>query len=263
MVLLYLIMIMGGLFLCELLKDFIRDEKNPMATRVWVYRHYGTSGRAIYSLFEVTLAGCWPNYFRPLIFEVSGYFVIFSMVYISLVVFAIIRIITAIFLKQTLQIAGDDDEMMINEQAKRKHTYMNKLNNIFQMVDTQGKGTLSLDEFQTVMADSKVRSWLQVLEIEVHDASSLFHLLDDGDGEVTYDEFLKGVMRLKGQARSIDVVAIMHSSDQTLMMVKEMQAELNDVHMAIGGGALGGRRNSRASNGISERRRSLISKANG
>merc|ERR1712232_10632 len=37
---------------------------------------------------------------------------------------------------------------------------------------------------------------------------SLFNLLDDGDGAVTQEEFLNGVMRLKGHARSLDIILI-------------------------------------------------------
>lgn len=38
----------------------------------------------------------------------------------------------------------------------------------------------------------------------------MFHLLDDGDGEVTREEFINGIMHCKGEARAIDQV-IMHA----------------------------------------------------
>merc|ERR1712226_934086 len=110
MILLIMIMIMSGLLLCELLTEFIQDSSNNMTTRKWVYQHYGTSTRAFYTLFEVTLSGCWPTYFRPLIEDVSGWYLSFVFTYISFVVFAIMRIITAMFLKETLVVASDDAE---------------------------------------------------------------------------------------------------------------------------------------------------------
>merc|ERR1719316_873329 len=98
-------MIMSGLFLCEMLKEFIRDSNRSMEWRYWVFRHYGTSSRAVYTLFEVTLSGCWPTYFRPLIDKVSVWYAVFAIFYVTMVVFAVIRIITALFLKKTLQAA--------------------------------------------------------------------------------------------------------------------------------------------------------------
>jgi len=152
---------------------------------------------------------------------------------IALVVFAIIRIITAIFLKETLAIASKDAEMMVDEHLKEKQAYIKKLENVFKAVDVSGKGTLNLEEFETVVSNTSVKTWLQVLELEVHDAHSLFHILDDGDGEVTYEEFLQGVMRVKGQARSMDVVALMRSSDKSLAATKELYEKVNGVQGRI------------------------------
>ena len=40
--------------------------------------------------------------------------------------------------------------------------------------------------------------------LELCAGRALFHLLDNGDGEVTLDEFIDGIMRCKGNARAID-----------------------------------------------------------
>ena len=55
----------------------------------------------------------------------------------------------------------------------------------------------------------------QTLDLDVHESEALFHLLDDGDGEVTLAEFIDGVMRCKGPARAIDQVA-MHAEMKQL-----------------------------------------------
>jgi len=209
------------------------NESIDRGLRIWLYRHYGDGLLGTYTLFEVTLAGCWPNYLRPLIQHVSGYYAFFTFVYISMVVFAVIRIITAIFLKETLQVASNDQEEMIHEQMKKKQSYLHKLESIFKAVDTSGDGQLELDELEAILSHPTIRTWLSVLELEVHDAKALFRLLDNGDGAVTYGEFLKGVMRLKGQARSIDVVAIMHSTDQTLQTVKVLQNQMNEIQSVV------------------------------
>jgi len=229
MVLLFLIMTMSGLFLCELLKEYIRDTDRSVEMRSWVYQYYGTSSRAIFTMFELTLSGCWPNYFRPLIENVSGFFVIFTVMYISGVVFAINTIIKALFLKETLVIASNDAEMMINEANKKKHRYVHKLEKFFKAIDTTGDGKLCYEEFEACMNHSEVKTWMQVLELEVQDARALFNLLDDGDGAVSHEDFLKGVMRLKGQARCVDVVAIMASSDKTLVAVNLLQQQVGAI----------------------------------
>merc|ERR1711920_486189 len=107
------------------------DESADMEMRMWAWIHYGTSLRACYTMFEVTLSGCWPNYVRPLL-ETAGWgYAFVFVVYVVFVVFAVIRIITAIFLKETMDACNSDKEMMITERADKKKAYLNKLSEVF------------------------------------------------------------------------------------------------------------------------------------
>ena len=44
---------MGALILGNLLQDFIRDESKSMDDRLWVWNRYGTTYRALYTLYEI------------------------------------------------------------------------------------------------------------------------------------------------------------------------------------------------------------------
>lgn len=46
------------------------------------------------------------------------------------------------------------------------------------------------------------------MDLDVHESHVLFDLLDNGDGQVTLEEFVDGIMRCKGPARAIDQVAL-------------------------------------------------------
>merc|ERR1712087_451152 len=107
-VLLSVTQLIAALLLCQSLTSFVQDASNDFETRVWVNRMYGSSTKAYYTMFEVTLSGGWPNYVRPLVEKVSPWYAVFYLVYVVCVVFALIRIITALFLKSTLSVAAED-----------------------------------------------------------------------------------------------------------------------------------------------------------
>lgn len=86
------------------------EEGLPSETKLWIYRYYGTPSRAYWSVFELTFSGGWPAYARTLVEDVSGWYALFFAVYIGGVVFAMFRIITALFLKDTLTVASSDME---------------------------------------------------------------------------------------------------------------------------------------------------------
>merc|ERR1712048_1517310 len=182
-----------------------------------------------YTMFEITLSGCWPNYVRTLVEDVNPLFGIFFIFYVSVVVFAIIRIITAIFLRETLQAATQDADELAQEQLKKKGALVAKLREFFQAADVSGNGTVSMEELTAILANAKARSWLQGLGLEFHDTKVLFSLLDDGDGEITAEEFLHGATRLKGQARSIDVIAIQVELERQHNLVDEIASKMRSL----------------------------------
>jgi hypothetical protein len=231
MVFLFLLMVISAVFLSFSLQDFIVEPANNYTTRVWVNKYYGNSMNAIYTIFEVTLAGCWPQYLRPLVEQVSGFYVIFNLVYISVVVFAVTRIITALFLKETLQVASNDAEAQANDQGRKRKECIDRLRAVFNAVDTSGDGKLSLDEFNRICRNPDAQVYLRMLEIDISNAEGLFHMLDvKMVGEITFEDFLKGLMRLKGGARAVDMVAMMRTQDQLLTDLERVAQQTSELH---------------------------------
>jgi hypothetical protein len=222
--------LLGALFLSFSLHDHMMEDGLPHDDKLWLYKYYGDASRATYTLFEVTMAGCWPTYFRPLIEVVAGWYAIFVVLYVSIVVFALTRIIGALFLKETLLIASNDSESQGHEQRKRSKSYIEKLRRVFQAVDTSGDGRLSWEEFSRVMANPDVGVILKMFDVEISDAAELFSMLDlNLSGEITFDDFLRGMTRMKGPARSVDIVTLMNAHDKMYEKVKLLSIELSGV----------------------------------
>ncbi|CAJ1342231.1 unnamed protein product [Effrenium voratum] len=208
MALLGLFMMMGGLFMGNLLQDYILDEDIVFDKRQWMWLHYGTAYRAMYTMFEMTFAGNWPVYARPVLENAGHGYVVFYFLYITFVVFAVIRVISAIFLRETLEAANNDAEMMVQERLRKKTTYVHKLEGIFQACDESGDGVLSEEELTELMRDPRVQVYLESLEIDVQESTALFHLLQNGDGVISCDDFIEGILRCKGPARAIDQILL-------------------------------------------------------
>ena len=53
----------------------------------------------------------------------TGY-CLFFLLYITVIVFAVLRVITAIFVKETLEVASNDAELMVQERMRKKQSYV-------------------------------------------------------------------------------------------------------------------------------------------
>lgn len=202
-------MSMGSLLMGNLLQDYVQDDELSLEHRQWLWEHYGTSYRATYTLFEVTFSGAWPTRARRVL-EVNQGFSLFFFLYVTVVVFAVIRVISAIFLKDTLDAAQNDAEQLVMDKIAMKAKLVSRLEGMFKVMDGCGTGMITEERLAEIMENPKVAAYFQTLDLDVHEGKALFHLLDNGDGEVTQDEFISGVLRCKGEARAIEQVA-MHS----------------------------------------------------
>merc|ERR1712167_552507 len=92
-----------------------------------------------------------------------------------------------------------------------------------------GNGTLTIEEFEAAIQKPDVMNRLKLIELPMSDAMELFYILDhDGSGELSVDEFIGGCMRLKGSAKSKDLLAVQISC-QTLSKKMNLLVEKLDI----------------------------------
>ncbi|OLQ12306.1 hypothetical protein AK812_SmicGene3784 [Symbiodinium microadriaticum] len=143
--------------------------------------------------------------------KVSEWYTIFTLAFQVVLGFAVIKVITGVFLTETMKVASMDDSIMLKSKERAVRLHKEKMGRLFQHADLDGDGGIDCEEFQQLLADKEVRSWLASMELEIwsaKDGQDLFEMIDDGDGQVTLDELVKGVARLKGQARNVDLALL-------------------------------------------------------
>merc|ERR1712113_22457 len=85
-----------------------------------------------------------------------------------------------------------------------------------------GSGSLTWEEFGYHLQDPRVQAYLATLELDVSEARGVFDMLDfRGIEEVSVDDFVAGCMKLKGQAKSMDVCTILYENRK---MANQMEA---------------------------------------
>jgi len=115
----------------------------------------------------------------------------------------------------TAQIIEGDREVIVRSQMERMAKYKERILGFFREADVDKSGTLTWDEFEAHLQDPAVMAYFQALDLDVSQAHVLFELLDnDGSDQVTLDEFLDGCLRLRGQARSVEMNKLLYMCDR-------------------------------------------------
>jgi len=94
---------------------------------------------------------------------------------------------------------------------------------------------LSWDEFEEHLQNPQVSAYFASLELDVSHAHRLFQLLDtDGSNKVGLDEFLDGCLRLKGDAKSLDVNMLLFEMEKLSKQVSRFLelGQTSKIHTA-------------------------------
>jgi len=173
-----------------------------------LYKYFGTFSRCFFTMFEMTLAN-WPTVARLLTEEVSEWFSVICVLHKLTIGFAVIGVINGVILQETFKVAQTDDVIMKRQKERSKKSIHKKLEVLFQALDLNKDNALTFSEFMVIAAQPEVKLWLQSFDVETDDLLTLFLLIDEnGDGEVTLQELLEQVPRLRGTARGIDMLAV-------------------------------------------------------
>eukprot|EP00438_Fugacium_kawagutii_P035598 Skav224938 [mRNA] locus=scaffold2105:176388:177164:- [translate_table: standard] len=202
------------MLLAQSLQPFLTDETNELAVRQAVFRYFGTFSATLLTMFEVLMAN-WSPPCRTLVDNVSELYSFGFIVYRCLVGFAILNVVSAVFLQQTMKVAAADQEVALQQRQMAAEEYTKKLEAFFKRLDKSGDGVLTWKEFSAVLKSRKLQNWLATLELESHDLVNLFTMIDDGDGEISLADFLHGARQLHGSASSIAVAEVMATARRT------------------------------------------------
>jgi len=194
----------AGMVVSTLCWEYLRDEHFDAQLREDVFRYYGTFSRTFLSMFEILFAN-WSPPCRVLVEHVSEWFSIFFLLYRCVLGFAVLNVVNAVFVQQTMRTASSDEDLAFKQKEKDIAMYHRKVKKLFATMDSSGDGAINFDEFSKLVKSPKLRFWMSQLELEYHDLLSLFEFLDNGDGQITLSEFIDGASRLRGHAKAIDV----------------------------------------------------------
>lgn len=230
-VLLAIIQLISAIFMSQLLSGWLRDDNNDIEIRNIVFSYFGTFSRAWITMFQITVApGGWSYIGRILMYEVNRLYSLFFIGYVSFVTFAIIRVITAMFLKETLATANRDLELVIQEKMDDKDRLNASLKRLQEEMDAGNDGFVTWEDLDTMCQDRRAVAWLHSLNLSVQEVNTLFELLVNDEGKCSWHDFISGVKKYRGNVKGIDVATLQREHEKVLHKIKELKKYLHTLH---------------------------------
>merc|ERR1719272_678192 len=139
-----------------------------------------------------------------------------------------LNVVTGIFVDSAVCTRTDDEVVQCWEEDHQRIS--ENVKQIFREADVDESGTLSLQELIDKLENPWVKAYFSGLEIDPSQAQIIYTLVDtDGDNMVDIDEFVDGTMKLKGQAKSIDIMALMFDNARFAVKFNKLCAYIEEV----------------------------------
>jgi len=192
---------------------------DEMKDAVEINKHFGSMFKCMVSLFCAISGGNdWYMYAEPLQ-QVGGgnmYFMVFIF-YVGVVTIGILNVVTGIFVDSAV-CTRTEDEVVQHWREDQQRT-SEEVRRIFMSADADCSGTMTLEELMVKLEDPWVKAYFSGLDVDPNEAKIIFTLMDaDHNGTVVIDEFVDGIMKLRGTAKAVDIMAMLF--DQAIFAVK-------------------------------------------
>lgn len=205
--LLFVIMFIFGVLFMDIVRRSLHlasaEEQQSLRDR------YGSTSRALWTLIAAVTGGVdWTEIVHPLIDLAPSSAVLF-LGFILCTSLGVMNVLNGIFVNAALQSSRLDRELATDNALRERSKLIQEIVGLFLEADADHTGTLSWDEFETFLQDDEVRAYFVTLDLDMSSLHKIFTLLDqNGSGELDLSEFIEGCVRLKGTAKTIDIVLL-------------------------------------------------------
>merc|ERR1712176_1160689 len=87
---------------------------------------------------------------------------------------------------------------------------VNSMRDLFEQVDFAETGQMTWDQFESQLGTPGMEMYFRAIDLDISEARGLFKLLDlDESDSISVDEFVMGCLRLRGNAKAIDLATLM------------------------------------------------------
>jgi len=202
-------------------------------------RAYASTFQADVTLFQTVVAGdSWGQMAIPVI-EKHPWTAIFFAGSLMTLIFGILNLVVAVIVDTFAEQRENDMGARAAEMDKREQQDKQVLTRIFEKIDEDKSGALSLEELQEgANRIAEFRHWLRVLDIDQRDLEQLFSLIDeDESGEIDAMEFVEAMYRMRNtESRSATMLVkhmVMNVGKDTKTFKAEVCDNIRELHEKI------------------------------
>ncbi|CAE7358315.1 Kif21a [Symbiodinium sp. CCMP2592] len=202
----------SGALISSSLFDFWLDDQVYLEDRQLVAAFFGTFARSTIQMFSCLID--WTEMTLVLGEKHSYWYSIPLITYWFVAGFALLQVVSAVFVNIVMANVREEAAAETKKKLDVQEDCRRSLIELFHKLDVSGNGRISLVELTGILESQELQECLFQLDVQTLDVVALFEMLDDGDLEISIDEFEAGMSQLKGPARNFDLAKLQRTVEK-------------------------------------------------
>lgn len=199
----------------------IEAERRGPARAPW-----NSIGPAMSALFMAATGGIdWQTLAEDLIQDGITYYLLFFF-YIGVFLFVIENALTSLFVEKLLDSVATDETNKMQNRLGRRIEDVKKIEGLFEHMDQDGLGEVSYEQLCELVHDPRMSAFAASLDIDESDLTTCFSIITgNGQLKIDADRFVVGCIKLRGQAKSVDIIDICLTQTQIVKAIAGFSEE--------------------------------------
>merc|ERR1712007_275196 len=114
-----------------------------------VWEDWGTFTRAMITMFDITFANHSAATWR-LVQYVSEWWALYLLVYKFVIGFAMVRVISGVFIQETFKVAEGNDDLMTLQKRRKSRRHKSKMTRFLKEADVNRNDHIELEELKLI-----------------------------------------------------------------------------------------------------------------
>lgn len=190
---------------------------------------YGSTGTSMLTLFQAITGGMdWGDAMRPML-AIGWSWVAIFLGFIMFNTFAVMNVVTGVFVDQALEIAAGDRDELVESQLAEQLKLATDIELFFEEHFRDSDGLAKRSELLRVLQTPQAIAFLSTLGLDIHQGCllELMDLLDPNHlGEIGVLDFIQCCLRVKGPAKSFDLLHVTSRIDMLFSHVEKIERKL-------------------------------------
>jgi len=191
---------------------------------------FGTIGKSMFTLLQMLTLDLWCSGITRNLVSWRWYMLFIVLSFLIVTTYGIINVILSAIVEQTVEAAHGPSATRnehANEEANRE-LEAEIAKDIFTLANTQVSEKLTAENFKQACRDDPEVTWrLRQLELPVDDVMKLFQVMDGtGFRPLACREFVDGCTKMKGSARSKDLLSLQSQADAMAKQMDDLGRQL-------------------------------------